>query len=353
MSSSLDVESLHAPMTGESEESRGSFSQESEVGEPAQEDVSGTRLLGRSNSIRYINERIARVASTPLPVLIEGESGTGKEQLARALHAASSQSTATLRVVRCKGTSDAALAADLLGDSHAPVHAAHLPEGGTLVLDEVGEASLDAQARLLRVLEDLEVGRVPGRPAIRVVATTRLDLERAVGEGRFRADLYHHLHVVPFRLLPLRQRTEDIAPLAAYFARREGLRLRGREIRLLKSAVLALEAHRWPGNIRELENVIRAAVLNVTGSSLGMSEIKPFLTAPITGVGRWEEPFVETVREALGSGSAYRRLLESAERLILKEALAKGVGNKVRAAALLGIHRNSLSRRLIELGVPR
>src|SRR5207302_703008 len=212
-------------------------------------------------------------------------------------------------------------------------------EGGTLLLDEIGELPLDLQAKLLRVLEQREVerlgGAVPVRIDVRVVAATHRDLRKAVAEGRFREDLFYRLAIFPIQVPPLRQRPEDVVPLARAFA----AELRGPqvELRLTAQGERALRGHAWPGNVRELRNFVERLHLLRDPGPLLVDEDAARLLAPATGAAKGVD--------GLGTLS-YRELCEEAERAILRESLARCGGNVAAAARLLKVDRGNLHRRL-------
>jgi two-component system nitrogen regulation response regulator GlnG len=313
--------------------------------------------------MREVYKRIGRSAPTELPVLIEGESGTGKELVARAIHATSQRSAAPFVGVNLAALPKELVESELYGHEKGAFTGATAPkaglfelaQGGTILLDEIGEMPLKLQPKLLRALQEGEIARVGGgRPArvdVRVVAATNLDLARAVAAGRFRADLYYRLRVLPLRLPPLRERQEDVPLLADHFVRRDGPRLRGKEMQLSAGALDLLTHHSWPGNVRELENALRAAIVAASDNMVTAQDIAGVLAGSASTPASWEHSYAERVRAALGGPNSYDELLKAAERIVLKEALAKSNGNQVRAAGLLGIHRNSLRRRLDELGI--
>jgi two-component system nitrogen regulation response regulator GlnG len=320
-------------------------------------------LIGHSPSMREVYKRIGRSAPTELPVLIEGESGTGKELVARAIHATSPRAAAPFVAVNLAALPKELVESELYGHEKGAFTGATAPkaglfelaDGGTILLDEIGEMPLKLQPKLLRALQEGEIARVgagrPSRVNIRVVAATNLDLARAVAAGRFRADLYYRLRVLPLRLPPLRERREDIALLADHFVRRDGPRLRGKEMQLSSGAIDLLSQHSWPGNVRELENALRAAMVAASDNMVTAQDIAGVLAGTASAPASWEHSYAERVRSSLGTSDAYDQLLKAAERIVLKEALAKSGGNQVKAASLLGIHRNSLRRRLDELGL--
>ncbi len=319
-------------------------------------------LVGTSAAMREVYKRIGRVAPTDLPVLLEGESGTGKELVARAIHASSARAAGPFVAVNLAALPGELVESELYGHEKGAFTGAtaarpgqfELAEGGTLLLDEVGELPLELQPKLLRALQEGEISRVGGRATrvnVRVLAATNLDLARAVASGRFRADLYYRLRVLPLKLPRLSDRREDIPALAQHFLRRDGPKLRGREVGISAEALQLLQRHPWPGNVRELENALRAVLVGLSEATIAARDLKSVLAQTAPPAVGWERAFAERVGAELGGGAAHERLLAEAERVILSRALAQAQGNQVRAAALLGIHRNSLRRRMDELGL--
>jgi two-component system response regulator HydG len=298
----------------------------------------GAGIVGNSPAIRAVLDVLLLAAPTDATVLIEGETGTGKELVAQALHRLSRRSNATLVAVNCAALPENLLESELFGHVRgAFTGAAEARQGrfrqahqGTLFLDEIGDMPLAVQAKLLRVLQESEVqplGADKSQPVdVRVIAATNRDMAAQVAEGKFRADLYYRLNVVPLRLPPLRERREDIAPLAAHFAR-----LRKRKF--TPAALETLQRHGWPGNVRELENLVeRLAVLRPSGD-LEVEELPkaaaaaPAASLPSAGV------------------DLYAVLGELEDRLI-REALDRAQGNKQQAARYLGLNRTTLVEKL-------
>lgn len=323
-------------------------------------------LIGRSASMREVYKRIGRVAATDLPVLVEGESGTGKELVARAIHAASPRASGPFVALNLAALPADLVESELYGHEKgaftgaATMRPGHfeLARGGTLLLDEVGEMPLAQQAKLLRVLQEGEFSRVGGgrplRADVRVIAATNVELARAVANGRFRADLYYRLRVLPLRLPPLRERIEDVPALVEHFVKREAPRLRGREVSVTPGAMDALLRHPWPGNVRELENLLRAALVEGSDPSITERELQVLLhEIPSGDAGSWEDGFARLVSGRLGQPNALKQAMDEAESIALRTAMDLANGNQVQAAAMLGIHRNSLRRRLDELGIKR
>src|SRR5262249_41969043 len=249
-------------------------------------------IIGASPGLREVLERVARVATTDSTVLITGETGTGKELIARAIHAGSPRARRALVKVNCAALPEGLVASELFGHERGAFTGAlerrrgrfELAAGGTVLLDEVGELPAPVQVALLRVLQEHEFERVGGsetlRTDARVVAATNRDLEGAVRERKFRADLFFRLNVFPIRVPPLRERAEDIPLIAEYwmspFARRVGKAIEG----IAEPAMAVLRGYQWPGNIRELQNAVERAVILARGRLLGISDLElPSLAA--------------------------------------------------------------------------
>ena len=292
---------------------------------------------------------VHRVAPTRATVLLEGETGTGKEVVARLLHRWSHRSSGPFIALNCKAISDGTLESELFGHERGSFTGAmnnhagcfERASGGTLFLDEIGETTQDFQAKLLRVLETGELLRVggsfPRKVDVRVIAATNRKLRQEVSEGRFREDLYFRLSVINLRLPPLRERPEDIVPLAHHFLSKFSAE-RGREIQLTAGAQRLLQSYSWPGNVRELQNAVHRAVvldnddiLNDTDLELRGAEQKP------DGDGAPEG----TLHEYTERAKARR----------IRAALQKSNGNHSIAAAELGINRATLYRLIQRLGI--
>jgi DNA-binding NtrC family response regulator len=303
-----------------------------------------TELIGRAPAIQRLQVFLERVAASPSTVLLLGESGTGKELAAGMIHALSPRATRPFVAINCAAISESLLESELFGhEKGAFTGAVAQHEGvfvrahtGTLFMDEIGELSPGAQARMLRVLETRTLTRVGGTREIpidvRLVAATHRDLPQRVRDGQFREDLLYRLSVIETHLPPLRERREDIPLLVHHFLRDLGDRL-GRRIEQVSPAALeVLGRYRWPGNVRELRNVIERALVLGDSAQLELDDLPPELlhAAPITAptVSATIRPLVELEREAIAA------------------ALTATGGNKARAAALLGIDRTTLYRKL-------
>jgi two-component system nitrogen regulation response regulator GlnG len=324
--------------------------------------------VGRSATLLEVFKTVGRVAGSDVPVLVTGESGTGKELVARAIHGASPRAEQPFVAVNSAAIPRDLLESELFGHERGAFTGAvearlgrfREAAGGTLFLDEIGDMPLALQARLLRVLQSGEVTPVGGRRTervdVRIIAATHRDVDAEVRAGRFREDLVYRLRVVPIHIPPLRERTEDVPVLAEHFVRRyaEELGLGARH--LSPPALECLRAHAWPGNVRELENAIRRALVLSTAEVLapddfdfleGATEAEPAGPA-------LEAAVAEAAARALAEGEPgdlHRRIFERVERPLLEAVLAHTGGNQIRAAALLGINRNTLRKRIGELGL--
>ena len=330
--------------------------QESETIVDSEEDPEQL-LVGKSEALASVKRMLARVAPTPATALITGESGTGKELVARSLHLLSPRREQPFVKINCAAIPEGLLESELFGYEKGAFTGAaarkpgrfELADGGTLFLDEIGEIPLAAQPKLLRAVQDGSFYRVGGTRTItvdvRLVVATNRDLKREVKEGRFREDLFYRLNVVPIQLPPLRERREDIPMLAHSFLERfaRGLKRPVKDIE--PDAIEALVAHAWPGNIRELENVIERCVLFSEQATISLQDLPPELLverADSTSSGK-APPLRERVR------SETRRI----ERAVIVEALQMTNGNITRAARHLGISRRGLQLKIKELEIDR
>jgi two-component system nitrogen regulation response regulator GlnG len=326
----------------------------------------GDRLVGRSPALLEVFKTVGRVAPRNVAVLITGESGTGKELVARAIHAASPRAGSPFLAVNTAAIPRELLESELFGHERGAFTGAVAPRagrfreasGGTLFLDEIGDMPVELQAKLLRVLQSDEVtpvgGRVPERVDVRIIAATHRDLDSAVARGEFREDLLYRLRVVPIHIPPLRERREDVRVLAEHFCDRYAPELAGSPRFLSAEALARLERHPWPGNVRELENAIKRALVLASGEVLSPEDFA-LLEAPRREpeIAPLEELVAAEADRALDSGAQelHRRLLERVERPLLARVLARTGGNQIRAAALLGINRNTLRKKIVELGI--
>jgi two-component system nitrogen regulation response regulator GlnG len=330
--------------------------------------VPGERLVGRSAALLEVFKTVGRVARSDVPVLVTGESGTGKELVARAIHGASARAEQPFVAVNSPAIPRDLLESELFGHERGAFTGAvearlgrfREASGGTLFLDEIGDMPLALQAKLLRVLQSGELtpvgGRRPERVDVRIIAATHRDMDVEVREGRFREDLVYRLRVVPIHIPPLRERPEDVPVLAEHFVRRHAEELGLGPRHLSPQALERLCAHPWPGNVRELENAIRRALVLSTSGVLAAEDFD-FLEGgpPAAPAGpALEAAVAEAAARALAEGEPgdlHRRIFERVERPLLEAVLAHTGGNQIRAAALLGINRNTLRKRIGELGL--
>ncbi|MBE9604980.1 nitrogen regulation protein NR(I) [Acetobacteraceae bacterium H6797] len=336
-------------------------------------------LVGRSQAMQEIYRSVARLTTTDLTVMITGESGTGKELIARALHDYGKRRTGPFVAINMAAIPRELIESELFGHERGAFTGAlargvgrfEQAAGGTLFLDEIGDMPPEAQTRLLRVLQEGEFttvgGRSPIKANVRIVAATHRDLRQAIRAGQFREDLFYRLNVVPIRLPPLRERLEDIPLLARHFldrAKASGLPAK----QLDNEALERLKQHGWPGNVRELENLMRrlAALYpqEIIGSDAVNNELAEAEPAIETGGGsrapesleqaveRHIAHFVAVQKDGLPVRDLYDRVLAEVERPLLRLALSATRGNQIKAAAMLGLNRNTLRKKIRELDLP-
>jgi DNA-binding NtrC family response regulator len=313
-------------------------------------------LIGDSGAIRDVIDLVERVAHSSATVLITGESGTGKEVVARLLHGSSGRSRGPFVAVNCGAIPESLIESELFGHVKGAFTGAHetragrfvQASGGTLFLDEIGELPLAMQVKLLRVLQEREVTPVgDSRPKpidVRIVAATNVDLEAMTAAGRFRQDLYYRLEVLPIQLPALRQRAADILPLARHFLDAANRRM-GSSVELSEDALTLMKLYRWPGNVREMENLFeRLVILNRKGLITRADLPKRMQT---------QSPGSE---EAASGAAALARgaidltaTLASIEASLIEQALRQSEGNRTRAAELLGLSRTTLVDKLKRL----
>jgi two-component system NtrC family response regulator len=302
-------------------------------------------MLGASPQMEKVYALIRKVSTTEAPVLIAGESGTGKELLARAIHRLSPRKEGPFVVINCGAIPDTLLESELFGHEKGAFTGAHIQrkgrieaaQSGTLFLDEIGELTPALQVKLLRFLQDQKIERVGGREEIavntRVLAATNMDLERATAEGRFREDLYYRIGVVVISIPPLRERQGDVRLLAQALLQKYSAENNKKISGFTAPALRALENHTWPGNIRELENRVKRAVIMAEGSKVTPQDLE--LAVPSK---KYAGHTLKEAREAL-------------ERGLVKRAVASNNGNLSRAAAELGISRPTIYELIEKLGI--
>ena len=313
---------------------------------------SRTEIVGHSPALMRVLDRARLAAQTDADILVEAESGTGKELLARFIHEASRRREKPFIAINCAAVPEHLLESELFGHVRGAFTGATLPKpgkfelanGGTLLLDEIGEMPLELQPKLLRVLQEREVERLGDTRTIpvniRIIATTNVSLQEMVEQGRFRADLYYRLNVIPLTLPPLRERTDDIAVLAQYFAEKFAKQA-GRPVPdLHPKFLLALQNHNWPGNARELSNFMRRVVAMNHDIHIGPEQVSEF-SRPI---GLKVLPSSTPVP----AGTPMREL----ERRLLETTLQLTGGNRTRAAEMLGISLRTIRNKIREFGLP-
>jgi two-component system response regulator AtoC len=322
--------------------------------------VAGSGLVGAEGGLRDVAALLPRVAASEATVLVRGESGTGKELVARAIHAASPRLDGPFVSVNCAALPSSLLESELFGFERGAFTGAHArrkglietAEGGTLFLDEIGDMSLEAQARLLRVLQEREITRIGGREPvqvdIRVISATHRDLDAMAVSGQFRADLLYRLAVIPVRLPPLRERPGDIPGLIAHFLDKHAART-GQPAPQPDAGTLQRAAHHpWPGNVRELENFVERAV--VLGR-FDMDWLQAAPPPPSSAVPAMAEVAGQDTEERPGLVAAVPTLREAvarAERAAVIAALKAAGGQKTAAARLLGVSYKTLFNKIHE-----
>ncbi len=320
--------------------------------EVIRERFSFEHLIAGSRAMRAVTEMAGRVAPSEATVLLEGESGTGKELLAKAIHLHSSRARGPFVTVNCGAIPDALLESELFGHRRGAFTGAvadrvgkfEAASRGTIFLDEIGELPLNLQVKLLRVLQEREVDKLgetrPIKVDVRVIAATNRDVEKMVSDHSFREDLYYRLAVVSLRLPPLRERTDDIPFLVDHFLTRHAERRSGTRPKVDPAVYSAFSLHTWPGNIRELENVIERALVLDTDQRIGLEDLPDRFRAPRSPVGRLR---LELPDEGLP--------LEEVERDLIRAALEKHGWNQTRAAAYLDVTRSTLIYRMQKFGL--
>jgi two-component system nitrogen regulation response regulator GlnG len=333
-------------------------------------------LVGRSPAMQDIYRLLARLMQTDLTVMIAGESGTGKELVARALHDFGKRRSGPFVAINMAAIPRDLIESELFGHEKGAFTGANakspgrfeLAEGGTLFLDEIGDMPMEAQTRLLRVLQQGEYttvgGRTPIRTDVRIVAATNKDLRILIQQGLFREDLFFRLNVVPLRLPPLRERTEDVPDLIRHFfaqAEREGLPQKQIE----QAALERLKRYPWPGNVRELENLARRLAALYPQETISLAVVEAELGQPAivaaadtssddglsAAVERNLARYFSGFTDGLPPPGLYHRILREIEYPLLTAALTATRGNQIRAADLLGVNRNTLRKKIRDLDI--
>ncbi len=303
------------------------------------------RMVGSGRSMETLREQLDRVAASHATVLITGESGTGKELVAHYIHQASPRADRPILCLNCAALSASLLESELFGHERGAFTGAErtrkgrfeLADGGTLLLDEISEVALPLQAKLLRVLQENEFERVGSsstrRVDVRVIATTNRNLDEWVQRKRFREDLFFRLNVLPVRVPPLRERSEDMPELVAYFLEQASKQDGSRRLQITPEALRLMTSYEWPGNVREMENLCRRAAALSSGETVTQEMIEPWLrpaTTTVDGLG--------PLREG--------RMLADMERKLIERTLARFNGHRVRTAGALGMGVRTLGMKL-------
>jgi nitrogen regulation protein NR(I) len=324
----------------------------------------GDSIIGRSPGMQEIYKEIGRVSAKPVTVLIRGETGTGKELVARALMRFSDRAQKPFVTVNCAAIPETLLESELFGHEKGAFTGADTrrigrfeqADKGTLFLDEIGELSMNTQAKLLRVLQEKVISRVGGRENIevdvRVITATHVDLEAAIAAKHFREDLFYRLNVVTLTLPPLRDRRDDIPLLVQYFLKRHGEALKIPQPSIQPDALAWMEKQPWPGNVRQLENVLRKALLSARGYPVGIPDLEKNLQAPAAAThadsDSWQKFITDTV-DAASRGEiedALKLLQSKMEEEALRHAIALAEGNQAKAARWLGVSLPTMREKL-------
>ena len=350
---------------------------QADIGETVGDEDQNLPLVGRSPAMQEIYRTVARLTQNDLSVLVTGDSGTGKELIARALHDYGRRRHGQFVALNMAAIPRELIESELFGHEKGAFTGASQrmagrfaqAEGGTLFLDEIGDMPMETQTRLLRVLQEGEFttvgGRQPIKTDVRIIAATHQDLQQLIQQGLFREDLYFRLNVVPLRVPPLRERLEDIDDLVRHFValgQREGLAPKSFDA----DALSLMRAHDWPGNVRELENMVRriAALYSedvVTPEIIRVELSETPRSAPVASGPSYESlsdsltfhlnNYFSSHGQALPPNGLYDRVLREVERPLIELSLEATRGNQVRAADLLGINRNTLRKKIRELGI--
>ncbi len=317
-------------------------------------------VRGKSAAMRRVLALVEKVAATDATVLLTGASGTGKEVVARAIHELSARRAEPLVTVNCAALAETLLESELFGHEKGAFTDAHerrlgwfeVARGGTIFLDEIAEMRPSTQAKLLRVLEDRRFHRLGGSQVIeanaRVLAATNRDLPREIAAGRFREDLFYRLNVFPIELPPLRERREDLAELIPHFLRRAGYAGPGPD----DAARRALEAYDWPGNLRELRNVLERAAILAGSGPITAEDVHVPARARAASSPAGPPAGAESAPPSHPAGAAAAgATLSEAEARMIREALERAGGNKSKAARILGITRRALYGRMERYGI--
>ena len=335
-------------------------------------DVADEEIIGRSAGMQVVYKSIGRVATRNVTVLIRGESGTGKELVARALFQFGSRSQGPFMAINCAAIPETLLESELFGHEKGAFTGADRQRvgrfeqcnGGTLFLDEIGDMSPVLQSKLLRVLQQQQFERVGGNQTIqtdvRLIAATNRDLERMVADGQFRSDLYYRLNGFSIEIPPLRDRLEDLETLIDHFRELANKELSKNVVRFSDEAIERLRHYFWPGNVRQLQSVVKQAVLQTAGPVV-LPDFLPSLPTgrPVSSSSESSQRVVGTddlmelidSKMAFGEVNLYEAVIDQAERILITRVLRMTGGNQVEAAKMLGITRTTLRSKILKLGI--
>ena len=326
-------------------------------------------LLGQAKSMQEVFRTIGRLSQTDSTVLITGESGTGKELIAQALHQHSQRSNKPFVAINTASIPKELLESELFGHERGSFTGAQATRkgrfeqaaGGTLFLDEIGDMPAELQTRLLRVLSDGHYYRVGGhdplKANVRVLAATHQNLEQRVAEGLFREDLFHRLNVIRVKVPPLRERNEDIPLLADFFLEKNAIKLNAQRKSFTEEALIYLQTKSWQGNVRQLEKLCHWVTIMAPGASVDISDLpkdfKHEMDKTTDLKEDWHQLLAREVDQLLRKGNTglYEGLTQTFEKALISRALTFTAGRKIEAANLLGIGRNTISRKISELNL--
>ena len=338
-------------------------------------EVSKSKIVGKAGSMQEVFKAIGKISKTDITVLIRGESGTGKELIAQSVHANSSRNNKPFIAINVAAIPHELLESELFGHEKGSFTGAQSQRigrfeqalGGTLFLDEIGDMHPELQTRLLRVLSSHEFYRVGGQKPIksdvRIIAATNQNIEQLIKTGKFREDLYHRLNVFRIELPPLRKRKEDIPMLVKHFLSKSAAEIKGDEKGIDKNAMKILNDYDWPGNIRQLENTCRYITVMAPSASVtvddipdeikndNQSDVSDTVNVNMDSTSSWEESLSSHIKNVLSDANDLTRLSKELEKLLLQEALKASKGRKIDAAKILGLGRNTITRKIKDLGL--
>ena len=338
-------------------------------------DDSQSEIVGKAESMQEVFKAIGKISKTDITVLVRGESGTGKELIAQSVHTNSARSNKPFIAINVAAIPHELLESELFGHEKGAFTGAQTQRigrfeqalGGTLFLDEIGDMHPELQTRLLRVLSSHEFYRVGGQKPIksdvRIIAATNQNIEQLIKTGKFREDLYHRLNVFRIELPPLRKRKEDIAMLVRHFLSKSATEIKSDEKDIDDNAMKVLNKYDWPGNIRQLENTCRYITVMAPSSSITVDDIPDEIKSnnqnnPLESINidknnnaNWEESLSSHIKNVLSDANDLTNLSKELEKILLQEALRASKGRKIDAAKLLGLGRNTITRKIKDLGL--